>query len=100
MTDKAATYPQALSIADSGVLHRTGRYRTNGIERDHGFVKERLRPMRGLKSLLLQRRCSCAEPQYPAWLLPTHRVRSAAAGVRLDLERTRRPGVTRQEILG
>ncbi len=33
-----------------GVLHRTGRYRTNGIERDHGFLKERLRPMRGLKS--------------------------------------------------
>ena len=34
-----------------GVLHRTGRYRTNGIERDHGFLKERLRPMRGLKSV-------------------------------------------------
>src|SRR5205823_14224672 len=31
-------------------LHRTGRYRTNGIERDHGFLRERLRPMRGLKS--------------------------------------------------
>jgi transposase-like protein len=35
----------------AGVLHRTGRYRTNGIERDHGFLKERLRPMRGLKSV-------------------------------------------------
>ena len=34
-----------------GVLHRTGRYRTNGIERDHGFLEERLRPMRGLKSV-------------------------------------------------
>jgi transposase-like protein len=33
-----------------GVRHRTGRYRTNGIERDHGFLKERLKPMRGLKS--------------------------------------------------
>ena len=32
------------------MLHRTGRYRTNGVERDHGFLKERLRPMRGLKS--------------------------------------------------
>ena len=32
-------------------LHRTGRYRTNGLERDHGFHKERLRPMRGLKSV-------------------------------------------------
>jgi len=51
ITDKAATYPAALAVAVPGVLHRTGRYRTNGIERDHGFLKERLRPMRGLKSL-------------------------------------------------
>src|SRR5436190_23038341 len=50
ITDKAATYPPALAAAVPGVLHRTGRYRTNGIERDHGFLKERLRPMRGLKS--------------------------------------------------
>src|SRR5215470_11984554 len=49
ITDKAATYPPALAAAVPGVLHRTGRYRTNGIERDHGFLKERLRPMRGLK---------------------------------------------------
>jgi IS6 family transposase len=51
ITDKAATYPPALAAAVPGVLHRTGRYRTNGIERDHGFLKERLRPMRGLKSV-------------------------------------------------
>ena len=51
ITDKAATYPPALCLAVPGVLHRTGRYRTNGIERDHGFLKERLRPMRGLKSV-------------------------------------------------
>jgi transposase, IS6 family len=52
ITDKAATYPPALAAAVPGVLHRTGRYRTNGIERDHGFLKERLRPMRGLKSVV------------------------------------------------
>jgi transposase, IS6 family len=57
ITDKAATYPPALATAVPGVLRRTGRYRTNGIERDHGFLKERLRPMRGLK--LRQQRCSC-----------------------------------------
>lgn len=51
ITDKAATYPPALAVVVPGVLHRTGRYRTNGIERDHGFLKERLRPMRGLKSI-------------------------------------------------
>jgi transposase-like protein len=37
ITDKAATYPPALAVAVPGVLHRSGRYRTNGIERDHGF---------------------------------------------------------------
>src|SRR6266705_3288120 len=36
ITDKAAAYPPALSAAVLGVLHRTGRYRTNGIERDQG----------------------------------------------------------------
>src|SRR4030081_383832 len=51
ITDKAAAYPPALAAAVPGVLHRTRRYRTNGIERDHGFLKERLRPMRGLKSV-------------------------------------------------
>jgi transposase-like protein len=51
ITDKAGAYPPALAVAVPDVLHRTGRYRTNGIERDHGFLKERLRPMRGLKSL-------------------------------------------------
>src|SRR5215472_7271068 len=51
ITDKAATYPPALAAAVPGALHRTGRYRTNGVERDHGFLKERLRPMRGLKSV-------------------------------------------------
>jgi transposase, IS6 family len=50
ITDKACSYPPALTVTVRGVLHRTGRYRTNGIERDHGFLKERLRPMRGLKS--------------------------------------------------
>src|SRR5262245_48345658 len=51
MTDKAADYPLARGLAVPGVLHRTKQYRTNGIERDHGFLKERLRPMRGLKSV-------------------------------------------------
>jgi IS6 family transposase len=41
----------ALAVAVPGVLHRSGRYGTNGSERDHGFLKERLRPMRGLKSV-------------------------------------------------
>ena len=51
ITDKAAAYPPALAVVVPTVKHRTRRYRTNGIERDHGFLKERLRPMRGLKSI-------------------------------------------------
>src|SRR5439155_12124056 len=51
ITDKAATYPPALAAAVPGVLHRTGRYRTNAIERHHGILKERLRPKRGLQSV-------------------------------------------------
>ena len=51
ISDKAGAYPPALAVAVPGVLHRTGHYRTNGIERDHGFLKERLHPMRGLKSV-------------------------------------------------
>jgi hypothetical protein len=51
ITDKAVRCPPALAAAVPGVLRRTGRYRTNGIERDHGFLKQRLRPMRGLETL-------------------------------------------------
>jgi hypothetical protein len=51
ITDTATTYPPALAVAVAGLLHGTGRYSANGIERDHGFLKERLRPMRGLKSV-------------------------------------------------
>ena len=58
ITDKALTYPPALAAAVPGVLHRTGRYRTNSIERDHGFLKERLR-LCAASSRLLQRRSLC-----------------------------------------
>jgi transposase-like protein len=50
ITDKAAAHLAALAAAVPSVLHRTGRYRTNRIERDRGVLKERLRPMRDLKS--------------------------------------------------
>jgi IS6 family transposase len=50
ITDKAARYPPALTVAVCGVLHRTERDRTNGIERDHGLLKERLRLVRGESS--------------------------------------------------
>ena len=32
-----------------GAEHRSSRYLNNGLERDHGHLKQRLRPMRGFR---------------------------------------------------
>ncbi len=50
-TDKARCYPPALREVLPGAEHRSSRYLNNGLERDHGHLKQRLRPMRGFKSL-------------------------------------------------
>ncbi len=49
MTDKAKCYPPALRRVLPNAEHRRSRYRNNGIERDHGQLKQRLYPMRGFK---------------------------------------------------
>ena len=49
ITDKAAAYPAMLEELLPGAWHRTDRYANNQIEADHGRLKARLRPMRGLK---------------------------------------------------
>ncbi len=49
-TDKAKCYPPALRTVLLDVEHRTSKYLNNGIERDHGHLKQRLRPMRGFKN--------------------------------------------------
>jgi len=48
-TDKAKCYPPALRQVLPNVAHRCSRYLNNGIERDHGHLKQRLYPMRGFK---------------------------------------------------
>ena len=48
-TDKAKCYPPALRAVLPDVEHRTSKYLNNGIERDHGHLKQRLYPMRGFK---------------------------------------------------
>ena len=65
VTDKAAFYPSAIRTCAPGARHTaTGFYSlvisTNGCERNHGYVKARIRPMRGLKSL------ACAARLFPA----------------------------------
>jgi transposase-like protein len=49
VTDRAPTYPVVLEDLLPAALHRTDRYANNAIETDHGRLKARLRPMRGLK---------------------------------------------------
>jgi transposase, IS6 family len=53
-TDQAATYPIVLDEVVPAAWHHTGQSANNRIEADHGRLKARLRPMRGLK----QDRCA------------------------------------------
>ena len=48
-TDKAKCYPSALRTVLPDAEHRTSKYLNNGIERDHGHLKQRLYSMRGFK---------------------------------------------------
>ncbi len=48
-TDKAKCYPPALRAVLPRAKHRTSKYLNNGLERDHGHLKQRLSPMRGFK---------------------------------------------------
>ena len=48
VSDRAPTYPVVLEELLPAAWHRTERYANNHIEADHGRLKSRLRPMRGL----------------------------------------------------
>jgi IS6 family transposase len=50
-TDRAAAYPRVLDELIPAACHVTEQYANNAIEADHGRLKSRLRPMRGLKQL-------------------------------------------------
>jgi transposase-like protein len=49
VTDRAATYPIVLEELLATAWHRTDRHANNRVEADHGRLKSRLRPMRGLR---------------------------------------------------
>ena len=49
VTDKAPAYPAVLDELLPAAWHRTEQYANNHIEADHGRLKSRLGPMRGLK---------------------------------------------------
>jgi transposase-like protein len=48
-TDRAPVYPAVLEELLPAAGHRTDRYANNRVGADHGRLKSRLRPMRGLK---------------------------------------------------
>jgi IS6 family transposase len=48
-TDKASPYLRVLDELVPAAAHVTEQYSNNRIEADHGRLKARLRPMRGLK---------------------------------------------------
>jgi hypothetical protein len=50
-TDRAPAYPRVLDEPLPAAHHVDARYANNSIEADHGRLKARLRPMRGLKRL-------------------------------------------------
>ena len=48
-TDRAPVYPRVLDELIPSAQHTVQQYANNSIETDHGRLKARLRPMRGLK---------------------------------------------------
>jgi len=50
VTDKAPVYPRVLDELVPGAWYHVERYANNRIEADHGRLKHRLRPMRGLRT--------------------------------------------------
>ena len=48
-TDRAPVYPRVLDEMVPSALHTVEQYASNPVEADHGRLKARLRPMRGLK---------------------------------------------------
>jgi IS6 family transposase len=50
-TDRAPVFPRVIEDLAAGARHVTEQYANNVIEADHGRLKARLRPMRGLKRL-------------------------------------------------
>jgi IS6 family transposase len=50
-TDRAPAHPQVLDEVMPAARHITEHYANNPVETDHGRLKARLRPMRGLRQL-------------------------------------------------
>jgi transposase, IS6 family len=86
-TDRAAAYPRVLDELIPSALHTVERSANNPVENDHGRLKARLRPMRGLKRhrsarILAARHAFAQNPRRGHYELATdipgrHRLRAA-----------------------
>jgi IS6 family transposase len=54
-TDRAPVYPRVINELAPSARHVLEQYANNPIEGDHGRLKARLRPMRGLKRFVSAR---------------------------------------------
>jgi IS6 family transposase len=50
-TDRAPVYPRVIDDLAPGARHVLEQYANNVVEADHGRLKARLRPMRGMKTI-------------------------------------------------
>jgi transposase-like protein len=50
ITDRAPALANVIEDLMPAAMHNTGQYENNRVESDHGRLKARLRPMRGLKT--------------------------------------------------
>jgi transposase-like protein len=50
VTDKSPVYPRVLDEVVPAASHQVEQYANNRIEADHSRLKQRLRPMRGLRT--------------------------------------------------
>jgi transposase-like protein len=51
ITDRAPVYPRVIDELAPAARHVLERYANNSVEADHGRLKARLGPMRGLKTM-------------------------------------------------
>src|SRR3954452_22693736 len=94
-TDRAPALANVIDELVPAALHNTGQYQNNRVEGDHGRLKARLRPMRGLKT---HRTASVVirgprlPPELATWPLRAGRRRQASilVGHRIRRAQTRR----------
>jgi transposase-like protein len=80
--DRALVYSRVLDELVRHALHRVEQYANNSIEADHGRLKSRLRPMRGLKR---HRSVQTVAAEYAFVQKPTARVVFPSRGFVLPL---------------